>query len=252
MPKKLILDRPEPTASTIQFSGGNPMQTKHPFNYLLKQKTILNNQLNQLQSQMNKEHALLKQAESKMRGNLVPTEGPVSMAHNLAQGLNEKMMPGNLGDINRVVWPFWFTTTKATLAPNTAVQGNITVTQEAAMIMTSYTKAVFLEEDGSPGQYQYIDPNQPDASGKSNGLTFVWRDSQSSRSFMNKAIDINQIGHWKYPTILPTPQLFLPNSNIEFTYQNNTNDRTYRPFITIFGLRVRIEHAKDILSTING
>lgn len=240
-----------PTASTVDLSGSKNM-SNHPFMYLQNQKTMLQNQLNSLHQQMDKEAKLLKNAEMKMRGNQIPPVGPQSLQHNLAQGLSSKLMPGNLGDINKIAWPFWFTSTKATCPPNTAINGNVTVTQEAAFIALSYTKAVFLEETGSPGQYQYIDPNQPDDSGKSNGLTFLLRDSQSSRQFMNRAIDINQIGFWKYPTVLPVPQLFLPNSNIEFTFQNNTNDLTYRPYISIFGLRVRIDHAKDILSTVTG
>lgn len=247
----------EPTASTIHKPNNNSLGANgmnnysHPFKYLVQQKQMLQNQLKNLSKQMDNEHHLLKNAEAKMKGGLVPNEGPMTMQHNLAQALNKDLMPGNLGDINRVVWPFWFTTTEVVLEPNTSAQGNITITQEAAFIWLSYTKAVFLEDVGNAGNFEFIDPAQPDAAGKSNNLTFSLRDSQSSRTFMNKAIDINQIGFYKYPTVLPTPQLMLPNSNTEFTFQNNDSTNVYKPFITMFGLRVRIDHAKDVLDTIS-
>lgn len=242
-------DSAEPTASTLDLSGRNNM-SKHPMNYLMQQSTMLENNLNKLTDVMEREAALLKQEESRRNGNIVGGS-PQGLKHDFSN-LSPYLRPGNLGDINKIVWPFWFTSSKVTLAPNTAAQGNITITQEAAFIWLSYVKCVFLEEDGGPGQYQYIDPDAAGAAGKQNGLTLLIRDSQSSRQFMNQPIDINQVGHWRYPTVLPTPQLLLPNTNLELSFQNNTNDLTYRPFVTLFGLRVRIEDAKNILSTISG
>jgi len=256
-PQKFYGDRPAPTASTVNYPpqqtmGENQMQNgnnQHPVSkYLSRQKASLINKLKDLELQMNKEASLVKNLE--MKGQQVPTTGPTSLQTNL-MSVAQKLRPGNLGDINRVVWPFWFTTSKTTVVPNSVAQGNITVTQEAAFIWLGHAKAVFLEEPGSAGNYNYIDPFQSDASGKSNNLTMTIRDSQSSRVFMNKSIDINQVGSWFYPTILPTPQLILPNSNIEFQFSNNDQDNTYRPYVTIYGLRVRIEDAKNILSTLS-
>lgn len=252
-PQKFYGDQKAPTASTIQNYQGmgeaDMNSNQHPVSkYLSRQKADRLNTLKQLENQMDNEAILLKNLE--MKGQQVPTAGPVSLQSNL-MSVAQKLRPGNLGDINRVVWPFWFTTSKTTLVPNSVSQGNITVTQEAAFIWLGHTKAVFLEEPGNPGNYNYIDPEQPDAAGKANNLTMVIRDSQSSRVFMNKSIDLNQVGTWKYPTILPTPQLILPNSNMEFQFSNNDQNNTYRPFVSIYGLRVRIEDAQDILSTIS-
>ena len=246
-PRKIYGDKPAPTASTVTM-GEMDMSSNHPVSlYLNQQKQMLANNLKQLEVQMNKEANQLKNLQA--QGNQVPTAGPKTMQHNL-MSVAAKLRPGNLGDINQVVWPFWFTTNKATLAPNTTVQSNITITQEAAFIWLGHTKAVFLKEGGGD-TYQYIDPEQPDSAGKANNLTMSIRDSQSSRTFMNKSIDMNQVGTWKYPTILPTPQLLLPNSNIEFQFANSDQFNTYRPWISIYGLRVRIEDAKNILSTIS-
>lgn len=251
-PQKFIGDQIAPTASTITMGSsnqGDSMSNEHPVaKYLSQQKSMLMSNLKQLELQMNKEASDYKNLVA--QGSQVPTSGPKSLDYNL-QSLAKKLRPGNVGDINRVVWPFFFTTTKATLVPNSTVQSNVTITQEAAFIWLGHTKAVFLEETGNPGNYNYIDPTQPDASGKANNLTLSIRDSQSSRAFMNKSIDLNQIGTWQYPTILPTPQLILPNSNIEFQFSNSDQVNTYRPFVTLYGLRVRIEDAKDILSTIS-
>lgn len=247
--QKFYGDMKAPTASTIPMGEKENMAANnHPMSkYLSQQKHMLLNNLKSLEAQMNKEAGLLNNLTA--QGHQVPTAGPKTLSHNL-QSIAKKLRPGNLGDINRVVWPFWFTTSKATLVPNSTVQGNITVTQEAAFIWLGHTKAVFME-DGTPGNFIYIDPQQPDGSAKANNLTVSIRDSQSSRTFMNKSIDINQMGSWYYPTILPTPQLLLPNSNIEFQFANSDQNNTYRPFITVYGLRVRIEDAQDILSTVS-
>lgn len=258
--QKFFGDDVPPYASTIKtatpspelgLNGGNSVNNQHPLSkYLSQQKAQLNSKLRQLQVEMEKEASQLKNMSATANAGLLPNSGPKTMQANFMQ-VAAKLRPGNLGDINRVVWPFWFTTTKVTLPPNTTGQGNVTITQEAAFIWLGYTKIVYLEQVGNPGAYNYIDPEQPDAAGKANNLTMSIRDSQSSRTFMNKSIDLNQIGTWKYPTILPTPQLLLPNSNMEFGFSNSDQNNTYRPFVCMYGLRVRIEDAKNILSTIS-
>jgi hypothetical protein len=46
--------------------------------------------------------------------------------------------------------------------------------------------------------------------------------------------------------------MFLPNSTVEAIFSNKDAARTYVPFVTFFGYRVRIEDAQNILSTITG
>jgi hypothetical protein len=247
-----MLNQPNPTASTIH-TGATMNNQYHPLKGLLqKQLTDVRNRLAQATAEMQKQQGILENMQMRQNGGLVGNNGAKTLMYNMEKGLDGPLMPGNVGDINRVIWPFWFTSEKVTLGPNQSANANITVTQEAGFVWMSYTKAIFLEEDGGPGQYQLIDPDQANAGGKANELTFIIRDSQSSRSFMNKGLDVNQAGYWKKPTTNITPVLFLPNSNVEVIWQNNSTDRTYRPFITMFGYRLRIDHAKDILSTIQG
>lgn len=248
-PRKYYGNERVPTASTVHMGEQN-MSHSHPVSkYLGQQRQMLAQNLRQLEAQMNKEANLIKNIQSQTKADLVPNDSPKGMLHNF-QKVVAHLRPGNLGDINRVVWPFFFTTTKTTLVPNSTAQGNVGITQEAAFIWLSYTKAVFLQV-GAPGNFEYIDPEQPDGSGKANNLTVSIRESSSSRTFMNKSVDVNQIGTWRQPTVLPTPQLLLPNSNLEFQFSNSDPNNTYRPFITLYGLRVRIEEAQEILSTVN-
>jgi hypothetical protein len=61
------------------------------------------------------------------------------------------------------------------------------------------------------------------------------------------------IGVPRNPTVLPVPILFLQNSNVEIIYTNNSeNVRTYRPFVTMFGYRVRLQEYQQVLSTVSG
>jgi hypothetical protein len=149
-----------------------------------------------------------------------------------------------------VIWPFWFTSQRVILEPNQSANANFTVTQEAAFVVLSYTKAIFVETED--GEFSCIDSDAQGAAAKAPDLTFVIQDSQSSRTFMNTPVEVNQVGYWKRPTTLPTPVMFLPNSNVEVIWQNNSQDLVYQPFLTFFGYRLRIDHAQDILSVVSG
>ena len=198
--------------------------------------------------------------QAQARGNLMPNTNARSLNANLQQALGPAYMPGNVGELNKVIWPFWFTDTNVAengtiVRPNQEVNAQVAITQEAAFVLVHYTKSVFIESEdqgGFNGQFTYVDPSQPDGSGKTNGLFFNIRDAVSTRSFFNLPMNINQVGYWQKPTQLPRPILFLPNSLIEVSYQNNTPDVSYKVFTTFFGYRLRVEHANEILSLVTG
>lgn len=228
---------------------------QHPMKKFLTQRlSDLNNRIGRAQQTLQMANDHYSQVSSRFKGGMTSNTSAHSLEQNMMKSHVDALMPGNVGDINRVIWPFWFTTEDVKVAPSQAINANFTVTQEAAFVMLSMTRAVFVEESGqaNAGQYQFIDPDAVGAAGKTNGLTFTIQDSQSSRSLMNTPWNINQVGYWKKPTVFPTPVLFLPNSNIEVTWQNDNQANTYRPKLTFFGYRVRIDHAKDILSTVSG
>ena len=248
--EKIYLDQRSPLASEVNLGGS---MKQHPLEaHMEKQIQAMNGRLQQQQQILQKEEELLRKAEMRANGGMVENNSAKTLHYNMEQALDKPFMPGNVGDINRVIWPFWFTTNKVTLDPNTSQDSNFTVTQEAAFIVTAYTRAIFVQEQGQPGQFQYIDPDASGVAAKSNNLSFQIRDSQSNRTFMNKPVDVNSVGHWKRPTVLPTPMMFLPNSNIQVTWQNNDSAAVYVPWLTFLGVRLRIDHAKEILSLVQG
>jgi len=168
--------------------------------------------------------------------------------------LPANLMPGNVGDINRVIWPFWFTFTAPVLTPQTGSNAFITVTQEAAFIWMTMCKVVFLRTEARPPYvYTAINALLPDeGANNANDLMISVRDAQSSRVFFGQPMSLDQVGPAEEPTVLPTSQFFLPNTTIECVYQNNSTVNTYVPFITFFGYRMRVPEAQAILSTITG
>lgn len=175
----------------------------------------------------------------------------------LKNALPARMMAGNIGNINSVVWPFWFTFSSAALQPNNGVNVTFTVTQEAAFVMMALTKVVFIRTGAGvpldPFIYTAINALQPnEAQANANDLTMTMRDAQSSRTFFSLPQAVDEIGCAEFASVLPTPQLVLPNSTIECIYTNNHASRVYVPFVTAFGYRVRLADAANILSTITG
>ena len=175
---------------------------------------------------------------------------PNGLNNTLKQALPPDMLPGNIGDINNVFWPFFFTFSAPELPPNSGSIASFTVTQEASFILTGMWKVVFKKVNGI---FTAIDPLQADeALANANGLAMTLRDAQSSRTFMQLPMGIDEIGCAEFPTDLKKPQMFLPNSTIECIYQNSNPTDTFVPFISMFGYRLRVENSASILSLITG
>lgn len=188
---------------------------------------------------------------------IVPTTGARSLQENMRRALPNSIVPGNVGDMNKIVWPFWFTAQTPELPPavgGTATQStsSFTVTQEAAFILTDITKAVFIHTTPAPGndQFTYVDAAGSGATPKTPGLTAVFQDAQSSRVFMNRPMSFDSLGYAQFPTEMPAPQLFLPNSVVQVQLFNNNPTNAYIPWLTFFGVRCRVEDAQEILSLV--
>jgi|WetSurMetagenome_2_1015567.scaffolds.fasta_scaffold20365_2 hypothetical protein len=212
------------------------------------------------QQQLNQKLAYnVQQREIAHRQGLKNINGPQDVKDNLSQVLPNYLMPGNIGDVNKVCWPFWFTNITPELPA--AIGGNasqskatVTITQEAAFIVTSITKAVFIHTVPAPGVnvYTYVDAEQVGQTPLTPGLSMALIDAQSSRNFMSQPLNLDHIGDAKFPTELPTPLMFLPNSVIETQLFNSNPTNAYIPWITFLGVRCRIEDAQRIYSTITG
>jgi hypothetical protein len=200
-------------------------------------------------AQQNMRIAQANKNRSLGRQGLQATSGARTMSENMQQ-IEGRVKPGNIGAINRVIWPFWFTFTAPQLGPNVSSSGFTTITQEAGFVWMSYTKSVFKRTAGPV--YTYVDPDAVGLTGQSDGLKFSVRDSSSSRQFHNNPLELDMVGHPEYPSVLETPIMFLPNSTIEIAYTNQHASNTYVPFVTLFGYRIRVEDAENIMSLVSG
>ena len=207
-------------------------------------------QIQQQQAYLDNKEASLNQMQASLTAGVVPTtaDGGRGLQANMQNNLPFQLQPGNLGDINSVIWPFQFVTQTVQCLPNTNVRTGFQVTQEAAFVWMSFVKVVYAVDGG--GNLTYIDPDQPGDAGQAYDLAFTLRDSQSQRSFENLPTDINTVGVPRWPTKYPRPMLLLPNSNYEVSWQNSNAANTYQPYLIPFGYRIRIQDAQNILSLI--
>jgi hypothetical protein len=211
--------------------------------------------MNQREARMRRQLNQRMARQGGMRGEAAKNRNasPYDLERRMLNAKLGNLMPGNVGDINKVVWPFWFTFNAPELSPSTSSTASFTVSQEAAFIWMSFSKVVFKRTGVSPNfVYTAIDPDAEDSTGDANGLNIVFRDSQSSRTFQRNPMPLDAFGSPQFPTVLTTPLMFLPNSTVEVQYSNSNTSDVFVPWITFFGYRVRIENAQDILSLVTG
>lgn len=160
--------------------------------------------------------------------------------------LPPNMMPGNVGNINQVMWPFYDSLTidfgtNPTWSPSTRQSASFQVTQEACLLLSKvYRKA-----------YDYT------TAGELAPLQLTFRDRQSSRQLNDRPIPLQMIGKKSFPTVIPTPYIIMPNGNFEvemtswITASQATTGNGKHDFI-FEGYRIRIEDQDKVLSTIFG
>lgn len=219
---------------------------------LESQKAQLQEGVSKLHSYNQQREAVIKDKEDRLRQKYLSNDNIKNLKANLDSSLPSYLAPGNVGDINRVIWPFYFTTQNISpIAPGTTVRTSINVTQEAAFTWMSYMKAVYLFDTGT-NEMTYIDP---DASGNASlapGLGFTIRDAQSQREFFGNFVDLDTTGNPRFPSTLPSPMMVIPNGVLEITFTNKHATNYYVPRMSFFGYRMRIENAQELLSTIYG
>ena len=125
----------------------------------------------------------------------------------LNDALPQYMVPGNVGGINEVCWPFYFQANidfgqDPSIASNVIERGFFQVDQEAGFILQSIgishtTDAAGLSATvNAPIQIEFVD-------------------RQSSRRFNSAPTPIQMIGYNSNPSILPTPMYVQPNAFID-------------------------------------
>ena len=196
----------------------------------------------------------IQQRETLLKQGQLPAMGVQALEKNLRRNLGPMLAPGNVGDINSVIWPYFFTTGNpidiggpGPIGPTQTFQTGFSVTQEAAFVMMSFTKTVYISNGGSLG---YLTPS--DEAPSAPGLTFTITDGSSSRQFFNSPMKMDMYGNPRFPTKWPRPIMFLPNQNVQVSFANAHPVNSYVPLITAFGYRIRMEAAQSLLGLVYG
>ena len=176
-----------------------------------------------------------------------PANNIKSLQDSLLGKLPTHMVPGNVGGINEVTWPFMFQInldvgTNPSIVDTSFTKGSFQVDQEAAFLMMSVSRA---HSTDAAGQSATI--NAP--------LQVEIIDRQSSRRFNNAPMPLQMIGQNSCPSIMPTPMLFLPNAFIDFVVNGIpaspvSFNGSGKFQLSFFGYRIRTDDAGKVLSTI--
>jgi hypothetical protein len=162
------------------------------------------------------------------------------------KGLPARMQPSNVGNIDKVTWPFWFSLTfdfgtNPTYGPNTKLVQSFQVSNEAAYLL------------GAIGRKAWDSTNAGDLA----PLQIEFRDRQSSRQFNDRPVPLQNIGKKYQYTELPTPMLIAPNAFFEATITswllaNQASVGNGKHEINFYGYRIRAEDMKKTYSAIFG
>ncbi len=178
-----------------------------------------------------------------------PAINNVDLRQSLGSFIPPHLMPGNVGPLNSVVWPFWFPVDFDYGDDYTIKGGGLDpqnqtfqVTQEASLLLIGITRQA----------------NSYSTAGHLGPWTITARDQQSSRQFNDTPIPIQQISRFGgQPTKLPTAMLLMPNARFEVQMNSwipaDTNQvtegSTHQQFV-FFGYRIRIEDAEKVMGSI--
>lgn len=178
-----------------------------------------------------------------------PAINNVNLRQSLGEFVPPHLMPGNVGPLNCVTWPFWFPIDFDYGDSYTIKGGGIDiqnktfqVTQEAAILLVAMTRQA--DTYGTAG---HLGP-----------WNITIRDQQSSRQFNDTPIPIQQISRvGGLPTQLPTAMLLMPNAQIQVQMNSwipaGTNMVTVgssHQQINFFGYRIRIEDTAKVMSSV--
>lgn len=216
--------------------------------------------VNSIQAEINRLNNLkrvLRERERSLDARKMHLDQPGVFTVNNVKGLRKSlmgnlpgfMMPGNVGGINEVTWPFYFQANvdfgdDPTINDSTFARSFFQVDQEAAFLLMSIGRSHSTNAAGQSATF-----NAP--------LQVELIDRQSSRRFSDKPIPLQMFGYDSLPSVLPTPMYIQPNAfldvvvnGIPTTDQDFTGSGLFQ--LTFFGFRIRTEDAGKVLSTIFG
>jgi len=157
------------------------------------------------------------------------------------------MTAAGIRDINQIVWPFIFSTGFVkTSSSKKFAEKNITVTNEAGFVATKIIRQVF--EKVGEGNFKLINTNDL-TEAQIDDLKITISDPQSGRNFFRNPMPVQNIGDALYPTKFEGRPMILPNSAMKVEFYND-GAKEYYTNISIFGYRIRVENAQELLSLV--
>lgn len=202
---------------------------------------------------------LLRQREKNLKAREQYLKNPGTFSANNVRNFRDSMqgslpsymMPGNVGGVNEVTWPFLFNVTldfgaNPSIADNVFARNFYQVDQEAAFLILSISRAHQTDENNASATF--LAPIQ---------IEFI--DRQSSRRFMSEPMPLQMLGSNSCPSIYPTAFYMPPNSILDVVASgippaafpvDFTGSGEFQ--LSFFGNRIRTEDAGKVLSTIFG
>ena len=170
----------------------------------------------------------------------------MSLEQELVKRLPSSLIPGNVGNLYDVAWPFNYTVpfdfgTDPTYGPNTQQIQTFQNTQEAAFILGGITRKAYAYSEA----------------GELAPLQVLIKDRQSTRQFMDIPIPLQAIAKKTPITTFEVPLVIMPNAFIDviITSWQTANQATVgsgRHDITFVGYRTRTSDIGTVLSTVFG
>lgn len=177
----------------------------------------------------------------------VPNSNVEQVRESLIHHLPTELVPLNIGGIEKAAWNMWYPNTFSftgltELNDNLKQSQFFQVTPEAAFIMT---------------HIEYSFPLGKTPANESAPWALEFFDRQSTRQLQSNPIPVQIFGKQGWPSQLTTPYLLMPNAQFEvklsciqtlpFTLAAPEDMQLQ---VTFSGIRIRVEDAAEILSTI--
>ncbi len=201
--------------------------------------SLSNEQLIRLKNQMDVKVARGLAGNNQRKLNLANL---VTMRNNSASQFRSEFFNGSVQEINTIFWPFIFQSENVLVTPDNEVSSKITVTAEAAFIATHIQRVIYEYVDLGGGNFNliYIDPD--DYRLQANDLRYTMNDLSSERSYTDKGISLDSLGHGNMPTKFENPVYINPNQSFEFRFSAE-GTKSYICSIALIGYRARIQDA---------
>ena len=210
-------------------------------------QNVIQNQILEERRKIRAKERAFRRSFNRINSKLFNKENEMDLSTKLKQVLPPHMVPGNVGNVNKVAWPFWYRIefdfgVNPSWTPATRQVQSFQVTQEAAFLLMAIARK----------------PWDSTTAGDRAPLLIQFVDRQSSRQFNDRPIPIQNIGKRKDPTILSTPHLIMPNAFIDCTITSVLTSGTManvgngKHEFTFFGYRTRVKDAAQVMSTIFG